>query len=112
MTASSTETAYCVGATPAAVLLLQEMLAKHGPLMLFQSDGFANGGSPILVKEGALPLEPSDMQIAVVAGVPLWVDEEQYLRAEEPQFVLDVAAGPAEGAALGLKNEHLITRAF
>lgn len=67
--------------------------------MLFQSDGFANGGSPILVKEGALPLEPSDMQIAVVAGVPLWVDEEQYLQAEEPQFVLDVAAGPAERGA-------------
>ena len=100
-----------MSATPGAVRLLEQLKVKHGPLMVFQSGGCCDGSSPIVLKDGELPISPTDVQLGSVAGVPFWVDGEQFRRWQEPEFVLDVSEGAAEGFALSLPDEHLITRA-
>jgi uncharacterized protein (DUF779 family) len=44
-----------------------------------------------------------------VAGVPFYIDAEQYDRWSEPDFLLDVAPGAPEGFSLGLPDAHFVT---
>jgi len=99
-----------VTATGAASEMIERMRTEHGPLALFQSGGCCDGSSPICLKEGELPPSANDLLLGDVAGVPFYVDGEQYERWGRPRFLLDVGAGPAEGFSLSLADAHLVTR--
>ena len=86
------------------------MTAEHGPLMLFQSGGCCDGSSPILLKDGELPQGPNDVMLGEIAGTPFWIDGEQYRRWKQPEFLIDVGDGAAEGFSLSLPAAHLVTR--
>jgi uncharacterized protein (DUF779 family) len=45
-----------------------------------------------------------------VAGVPFYIDAEQFHRWGEPEFVLGLATGAPEGFSLGLTDAHFVTR--
>lgn len=96
--------------TDAAVHLLDQLRAEHGPLMLFQSGGCCDGSAPILLKQGELATGADDVMLGEVAGVPVWIDGDQYRRWKEPEFLIDVGDGPAEGFSLSLPDLHLVSR--
>jgi uncharacterized protein (DUF779 family) len=105
-----TKVAQQVVATDAAIRVLRNLVATFGPLMLVQSGGCCDGSSPICLREGELLIGPHDLKLGEVGGVPFYCDREQFERWNEPQLVLDVAPGPAEGFSLeGLARVHFRT---
>ena len=105
----STNVAQQIVATDAALTALRNLRGAFGSLILFQSGARCEAGSPICLAEGELDLGPSDLLVGEVAGVPFYIDGEQYERWNRPQLVLDVGRGPAEGFSLeGLAGIHFV----
>ena len=105
------EAAARIVATDAALDAIERLTAKHGRLMLFQSGGCCDGSSPLCLHEGELLTGPNDLLLGELGGMPVYIDAEQDERWNHPQFVLDVAPGPASGFSLeGLDGIHFFTR--
>ena len=98
-----------VTATPAALEAITRLRAAHGPLAFFQSGGCCDGSSPICLKDGELPVAASDVLLGEIGGTPFYIDADQYERWRRPDFVLDLAAGAAEGFSLGPADLHFVT---
>src|SRR6478672_6848018 len=100
-----------IEATDAALAELARLRERHRPLMLFQSGGCCDGSSPLCLHEGELLVGPNDLRLGDLGGMPVYIDAEQDERWNHPQFVLDVAPGPASGFSLeGLDGIHFFTR--
>jgi hypothetical protein len=100
-----------VVATDAALAALERLMAKHGNVILFQSGGCCDGSSPICLADGELLLGPNDLRLGEVGGAPFYIDADQYERWNQPQFLLDVSSGAAEGFSLeGLEGIHFVVR--
>src|SRR5438876_10256110 len=105
----SNEEAVCVTATPQATAMLRRLVLTHGPLALFQSGGCCDGSLPLCLLADDLAPGPGDRLLGEVAGVPFYIDSEQFRRWGEPEFLLDVASGAPEGFSLGLADAHFVT---
>jgi uncharacterized protein len=99
-----------VTATPAALEAIVRLQGEHGPLVFFQSGGCCDGSSPICLRDGELPLAPSDVLLGEAGAARLYIDGEQYERWNRPDFVIDVAPGAAEGFSLTLPDLHFVSR--
>jgi uncharacterized protein len=98
-----------ITATPRATDMLRRLVLRHGPLALFQSGGCCDGSLPLCLLADDLAPGPGDLMLGEIAGVPFYIDADQYHRWGEPEFVLDVASGAPEGFSLGLSDAHLVT---
>jgi uncharacterized protein len=100
-----------VSATPAALEVIQDLSAAHGPLMFFQSGGCCDGSSPMCLKDGELPLSRYDVCLGELGGAPFYIDAQLYATWGEPQLTVEVSPGAAEGFSLeGLEGVHFVTR--
>lgn len=100
-----------VAATPEALELIERLEERHGPVAFFQSGGCCDGTAPICLTQGELLPSPSDLRLGRIGGAPFYVDSEQYERWKEPEFLIDVAPGPAGSFSLeGLERVHFVTR--
>ena len=100
-----------IPATRAALEVIDRLEAALGPLVLFQSGGCCDGSSPMCLTLGELPPGPGDEYLGTVAGVPFYIDADQYERWGRPQFELDVETGAATSFSLeGPLGVHFITR--
>lgn len=105
------ETETAIAATPAALEVIHRLSAAQGPLMFFQSGGCCDGSSPMCLMEGELPLSPQDLRLGEIAGMPFYIDSDQYERWGRPHITVDVSPGAAEGFSLeGLEGVHFVTR--
>jgi uncharacterized protein (DUF779 family) len=101
-----------VSATPAALEVIQDLSAAHGPLMFFQSAGCCDGSSPLCLKHGELPLSPHDMLLGEIAGAPFYIDAQQYETWGRPRLTIGVSAGAADGFSLeALEGVRFVTLA-
>jgi uncharacterized protein len=98
-----------IGATQRATAMVTRLVQEHGPLAIYQSGGCCDGSLPLCLLASDLGQGPNDVLLGHVAGVPFYIDAEQYERWGEPEFLLDVAAGAPEGFSLGLPNAHFVT---
>jgi uncharacterized protein len=98
-----------ITATPQAAAMLRRLGLAHGPLAIFQSGGCCDGSLPLCLMAADLAPGPGDLLLGEVAGVPFYIDAEQFHRWGEPEFVLDVAAGAPEGFSLGSADTHFVT---
>jgi uncharacterized protein (DUF779 family) len=99
-----------VTATPAATRAIEELTERYGPLMLVQSGGCCDGSSPICFRAGTFLVGPDDRLLGDIAGAAFYIDSGQDERWNEPDLVLDVADGAAEGFSLeGLEGIHFVT---
>jgi uncharacterized protein len=111
MTREGGDTNAAVAATPAALEVINRLSAAQGPLMFFQSGGCCDGGVPMCLKEGELPLGPGDVRLGDIAGIPFYIDSDQYERWGRPQLTVDVSPGATDGFSLeGLEGVHFVTR--
>jgi len=99
-----------VTATGEAIAAIECLREEHGPLAFFQSGGCCDGSLPICLRDGELPPGSNDELLGRIAGVPFYVDSEQYLRWGRPAFLLDLRPGAAEGFSLSLPDAHFVTR--
>lgn len=61
-----------VSATPAAVELIDKLMAMHGPLMFHQSGGCCDARTPLCLRAGELRLGARDILLGVVEDVPVY----------------------------------------
>jgi uncharacterized protein len=52
---------------------------------------------------------PGDVLLGELAGVPFYIDAEQFRRWGDPEFLLDVGPGAPEGFSLGLPDARFVT---
>ena len=59
-----------VSATPAALDLINEIVADHGPVMFHQSGGCCDGSSPMCYARGELLIGDYDVQMGEIEQRP------------------------------------------
>ena len=91
-----------VTATPAALALLAEIVAEHGPVMFHQSGGCCDGSSPMCYAQGEFLLGDQDLRLGEVGGMPFYIGAAQGALWAHTRLTLDVV--PGMGGMFSLDN--------
>ena len=91
-----------VVATDAALQMLGELRARHGPVMFFQSGGCCDGSAPMCYPLGEFAVSDSDVLLGELDGTPFYMGAEQFAYWEHTQLIIDVVAG--NGGMFSLDN--------
>lgn len=97
-----TQTGVRVTATAAALELLEEIRADHGPVLFHQSGGCCDGSSPMCYPVGEFRIGASDVKLGEVAGAEVWISGPQFEAWKHTQLILDVV--PGRGGMFSLDN--------
>ena len=93
-----------VTATPAALALLAQIVAEHGPVLFHQSGGCCDGSSPMCYPDGDFIVGDRDVLLGVLDvgadGVPVWISGPQFEAWKHTQLVIDVVPGRGGGFSL------------
>lgn len=91
-----------VTATPAALELIDELRAEHGPVMFHQSGGCCDGSSPMCYPIGDFLTGDSDVHLGQVGGADFWISRPQFEVWKHTHLILDVVRG--RGGMFSLEN--------
>ncbi|MCH8179198.1 MAG: DUF779 domain-containing protein [Proteobacteria bacterium] len=95
-----------VTATPEALAVIEQLKARHGPLMFYQSSGCCDGSSPMCLVDGELLLSPVDICLGEIGGVGFHMSPSQFAYWQHALLTVDVAKGHGDSfsleSALGL----------
>lgn len=91
-----------VTATPAALELLAEIVADHGPVLFHQSGGCCDGSSPMCYPQGDFRVGERDVQLGEIGGMPFYISASQYEVWRHTHLTIDVVAG--RGGMFSLDN--------
>ena len=91
-----------VTATPAALQLIAELQAEHGPVMFYQSGGCCEGSAPMCFPEGEMRIGSRDVKLGKIGGAPFYMSAQQFAYWKHTQLVIDVVKG--FGAAFSLEG--------
>lgn len=89
-----------VGVTAAAVTLVEELRAAHGPLMFHQSGGCCDGSAPMCYAQGEFRVGGHDVWLGTVAGCPFYISGPQFEVWQHTHLTLDVVPGRGSGFSL------------
>lgn len=95
-----------VSATPAALALLGEIIAEHGPVLFHQSGGCCDGSSPMCYPAGEFRVGAGDVLLGHVGEAPFYIGALQAeawgILGGELDLLLDAVAG--RGGMFSLDN--------
>ncbi len=91
-----------VEATEAALALLAEIVADHGPVMFHQSGGCCDGSSPMCYAQGEFLLGDHDICLGQIGGMPFYISGSQYEVWKHTRLIIDVVKG--RGGMFSLDN--------
>jgi uncharacterized protein (DUF779 family) len=91
-----------VTATPAALALIAELSARHGPILFHQSGGCCDGSSPMCYPEAEFIVGDRDVRLGEIGGAPVYISESQYEAWRHTQLIIDVV--PGRGGMFSLEN--------
>ena len=92
-----------VTATPAALGLLAEIIADHGPVLFHQSGGCCDGSSPMCYPRGDFLIGDRDVLLGVIGGdTPVYISASQYEAWKHTDLIIDVV--PGRGGMFSLDN--------
>ena len=100
-----------VTATPAALALLAEIVADHGPVMFHQSGGCCDGSSPMCYPVGEFILGDHDVQLGRIGEADFWISGSQAEAWKNTDLIID--AIPGRGGMFSLDNgreQRFLTR--
>ena len=89
-----------VDATEAASLLLHELVAENGPLLLHQSGGCCDGSAPMCFPRGEFRIGQRDVLLGAIAGCPFYMGAEQFEYWKHTRLTIDVVPGRGSGFSL------------
>ncbi len=98
-------------ATDAALAFIEQLRAKHGPLMFHQSGGCCDGSAPMCYPDGEFMVGPSDVKLGDIGGSPFYMGADQFEYWEHTQLIIDVV--PGRGGAFSLdsaEGQRFLTR--
>ena len=67
-----------VTATPAALALIAELRAKHGPILFHQSGGCCDGSSPMCYPQREFLVSDQDVLLGEIDGAPVYISAAQF----------------------------------
>jgi len=82
-----------VTATPAALELLAEIVADHGPVLFHQSGGCCDGSSPMCYPQSEFLIGDNDVKLGEIGGVPFYISRSQYEVWKHTDLIIDVVPG-------------------
>ena len=88
-------------ATDAALDLIGQLRAEHGPLMFHQSGGCCDGSQPMCFMQGEFKTGGSDVHLGEVDGCPFFMGKDQFEYWRHTQLILDVT--PGRGSSFSLE---------
>jgi len=91
-----------VTATPAALELLAEIVADHGPVLFHQSGGCCDGSSPMCYPQGEFVIGDNDVKLGDIGGAPFYISRSQYEVWKHTDLIIDVV--PGRGGMFSLDN--------
>jgi uncharacterized protein len=91
-----------VSATDAALELLAEICADHGPVLFHQSGGCCDGSSPMCYPAGEFVIGETDVLLGHVGGMPFYISGPQFEAWKHTDLIIDVVAG--RGGMFSLDN--------
>ena len=91
-----------VSATPAALALLAEIVADHGPVLFHQSGGCCDGSSPMCYPQGEFIIGDQDVLLGHVGDAPVYISASQYKAWKHTNLIIDVV--PGRGGMFSLDN--------
>lgn len=91
-----------VTATPAALALIAEISAEHGPVLFHQSGGCCDGSSPMCYPAGEFRIGDGDILLGHVGGAPVYIGRAQGEAWAHTQLIIDVV--PGRGGMFSLDN--------
>jgi uncharacterized protein (DUF779 family) len=91
-----------VTATPAALALLAEIVAEHGPVLFHQSGGCCDGSSPMCYPRGGFLIGEHDVLLGEIDGAPFYIGGRQYDVWKHTDLIID--AVPGRGGMFSLDN--------
>ena len=81
-------------ATPAALELIDQLKAGHGPdLMFHQSGGCCDNSAANCYLPTDLTIGPYDVHLGEIGGVPFYISASQYEYWKHTQLIIDVVEG-------------------
>ena len=86
--------------SPAARALLEQLEARHGPLMFHQSGGCCDGSSPMCYPRGEFRVGGQDLRLGTVGGTPFWMSASQFEYWQHTHLTVDVVPGRGSGFSL------------
>ena len=104
-----------VTATPAALELIEELRAEHGPVMFHQSGGCCDGSSPMCYPVGDFIVGDGDVHLGQVGDADFFISRSQFEVWKHTHIMLDVV--PGRGGMFSLENGrekrfHIRSRLF
>ena len=91
-----------VTATPAALELLAQIVAEHGPVLFHQSGGCCDGSSPMCYAQGDFRIGERDVKLGEIGGMPVYISASQYEAWKHTKLIID--AIPGRGGMFSLDN--------
>lgn len=89
-------------ATPAAVALIEELEARHGPLLFHQSGGCCDGSAPMCYPRDDYIVGDEDVRMGAIGGQPFYMSPSQFEYWQHTQLIID--AIPGRGGMFSLDN--------
>lgn len=89
-------------ATDAALDLLAEIIADHGPVLFHQSGGCCDGSSPMCYAQGEFRIGDNDVKLGEIAGMPVYIAGSQWEVWKHTDLIIDVV--PGRGGMFSLDN--------
>ncbi|MCL7749420.1 DUF779 domain-containing protein [Halalkalibacter alkaliphilus] len=100
-----------VTATKEALVLIDLLKKKHGPLMFHQSDGCCDGSSPMCYAENEFMIGESDTLLGEIGNCPFYISSAQYEYWKHTQLIIDVVKGRGGMFSLeGPEGKRFLTR--
>ena len=92
-----------VTATPAALALIEQIKAEHGPDLIFhQSGGCCDNSAANCYLPTDLTIGPYDVHLGEIGGVPFYISASQYEYWKHTQLIIDVVDG--QGGTFSLEG--------
>ncbi|MCU0831269.1 MAG: DUF779 domain-containing protein [Rhizobiaceae bacterium] len=91
-----------VRATDAALALLAEIIADHGPVLFHQSGGCCDGSSPMCYAQGDFRIGEHDVKMGEIGGMPFYISGSQFEVWRHTDLIIDVVVG--RGGMFSLDN--------
>ena len=91
-----------VTATPAALKLIAEITADHGPVLFHQSGGCCDGSSPMCYPRHEFLVGDGDVLLGAIGGAPFYISASQFEAWRHTELIIDVV--PGRGGMFSLDN--------
>ncbi|EZH65547.1 hypothetical protein DH09_18165 [Bacillaceae bacterium JMAK1] len=89
-------------ATDATITLIDQLEAKHGPVIFHQSGGCCDGSSPMCFLQSEFKPGKHDYYLGDLGHAPFYISKDQYEYWKHTQLIIDVVKG--RGGMFSLEN--------